>query len=202
MRKLFDLLKSLIVGGVVFLLPIGIVLVVFGKLLAVSTQIGDTLQRSVFPGFRSDTLVLVIAILILTLIALVAGIFARTPVGMKSFAWLEEKILARLPIYTVLRQMIADLSGSVETIGEGREVEVVAVRFDDQMQIGFLIDHTPSGLCVVFMPGAPSALSGTVVIVEADRVTPTELSPAQVMNGMRRLGAGLSRVITVAQERN
>ncbi|MEL6209007.1 MAG: hypothetical protein AAFR44_02260 [Pseudomonadota bacterium] len=195
MKSLIDVMKSLLIGGIVFLLPFGIVIVVLGKLMALSSGIGKALHSTIFPGLDSQLVVLTISILILMLIALAAGAFARTEAGLKTFAWLEETILSRLPIYTVLRQMIADMSGGVELVGgDGREVKVVAVAFDDQTQLGFMVDTLQGGRHVVFLPGAPSALSGTVVIVEPERVSPTELTPTQVLNGMRRLGRGLNMI--------
>lgn len=199
MRGLAEILKSLLVGGIVFLLPIGVVLVVLGKLLAISRQVAATLKASLFPGTESPALLLTLAVLILVLFALAAGIFARTSAGRALFAWLEGAVLARLPIYTILRQMIADMSGGIDRLGEGGETRVVLVAFDDQSQLGFLVDETADGRSVVYLPGAPSALSGTVAIVEPDRVTETDLKAAQVMGGMRRLGAGLARLMAEAR---
>lgn len=196
MRTAIDLFKSLLVGGLVFLLPFGVILVVFGKLLAISQQVGAGLHDTLFPGTESRALLLAFAILILVLIALAAGAFARTRAGLALFEWLERTVLSRLPIYTILRQTIADMSGGVEVLGSEGEERVVAVHFDDQTQIGFVVDRAaPDGRIVVYLPGAPSAMSGTVAIVEAARVEETDLKAQQVMMGMRRLGAGLVAVM-------
>lgn len=195
MRALIDLLKSLLIGGIVFLLPIGIVLVVFGKLLAVSRQVAAALQGTLLPGMQSPLLVLAIAVALLLAVALAAGVFARTAAGRALFAWLEGAVLARLPVYTILRQMIADMSGGVGALGEEGERAVVAVDFDDHTAIAFLIDRLATGRAVVYLPGAPSALSGQVVIVDSARVRPTELDSRQVIGGMRRLGAGMARLV-------
>ncbi len=195
MKALLNLLKSLVIGGIVFLIPIGIVIVVMSKLLMISHQVGDKLNKLAFGDSWSETTVLAVAVGILMLIALAAGLFARTRAGRAIFVWLEGAVLARLPIYTVLRQMIADMSGSVDRLSDGGEVRVVQIMFDDHSQIGFAVDRAPDGREIVFIPGSPSALSGTVVIVEQDRVKPTKISATQVINGMRRLGGGISGTI-------
>lgn len=200
MQAIVGTLKSLLIGGLVFLLPVGIVIVVFGKLLAISRQVAAKVEQALFPGAGSPVLMLLIAILILLAIALAAGVFAQTRTGRTTFSTLEATVLARLPIYTILRQMIADMSGGVDQLSGEREARVVAVQFDDQVQIGFFVDETPGGQVIVYVPGAPSALSGTVTIVEADRVRPTDITPTEVMAGMRRLGAGMA--VRMAKERS
>ncbi len=192
MLALLRLLKATLVGGILFLLPIGITLVVFGKLLAISMHASQIMHDRLFPGYESTIVPLVIAIGVLVLIALLAGLFARTPLGRSLFIKLEGAVLARLPIYTILRQMLVDMADSADRLAGQGELKVVRVRFDDLTQIGFVVDRIPGEGIIVYLPGAPSALSGTVVLVEDARVTETDLEPKQVMASMRRLGAGIA----------
>lgn len=191
MRALLAFAKSTLIGGILFLLPVGIVLVVFAKLLAAARRIGDALHARLFPGAASDVLPLVFAFLALVALAFAAGMLARSRAGSRAFAWLERTILAHVPAYAVVRQTAADITGGSLRLTAGADTRVVLVRFDDVAQLGFLMERRPDGGAVVFLPDAPSALSGSVVIVAGDRVTETDLVPAAVVQGMRRLGAGL-----------
>ena len=56
------------------------------------------LHDRLFPGYASTVVPMVIAIGVLVLIALMAGMFARTPLGRSLFIKLEGAVLARLPI--------------------------------------------------------------------------------------------------------
>ncbi|MFO1210215.1 MAG: DUF502 domain-containing protein [Amaricoccus sp.] len=192
MRTVLRLVGTTLIGGLVFLLPIGIVLVVLAHLLAIARRVGDAAHARLFPGAAGDLGPLVFAVLALLVIAFAAGTFARTRAGLRLFAWLEGSVLTRLPIYTVLRQAVADVTGGSVQLTEGRETPVVLVRLDDMTQIGFLIDRPAEGQATVYLPGSPSALSGSVALVDPDRLTATALTPAEVMQSMRRLGAGLA----------
>lgn len=183
--------KATLIGGAVFLLPVGVVIVVFGKLLALSLGVARVLHDKLFPGYASNVVPLLIAIAILVLIALMAGLFARTRGGQRVFVWLEGAVLARLPVYTLLRQVVHDMSGGAERLSGQADLRVVNVQFDDHAQLGFVVGEKPGKGIVVFLPGAPSALSGSVVIVDIERVTETTFSPQSVLGAMRRLGAGL-----------
>lgn len=192
MKAALGFVKSTVIGGIVFLLPVGIVLIVLGKLLGYSRRIGDAVHDSLFPEAEGNLVPLLISILALLGIAFAAGAFARTRLGLRTFGRLEDLVLARLPAYTILRRTIGDMAGGAAHLSDRDETSVVRVRFDDHVALGFLVERRPDGTAIVFLPGAPSALSGSVVLVEADRLTETELSPGEVMSAMRRLGAGIA----------
>jgi uncharacterized membrane protein len=192
MNAWLGLLKSTVIGGVVFLLPIGIIAIVLGKLLSYARRIGDVLHAQLFPRAESDLVPMLIALLLLVGLAFVAGAVARTRFGLRVFAWLERAVLANFPAYTVLRQTVSDVAGGSLQITDAAEAKVVLVRFDDVSVLGFLVDRRADGSGIVYMPGAPSALSGSVALVAADRITETQLKPTDVVQGMRRLGAGLA----------
>ncbi|HUG62080.1 MAG TPA: DUF502 domain-containing protein, partial [Methylomirabilota bacterium] len=132
--------------------------------------------------------------IVLIAIAFAAGVFARTALGGRTFAKLEGAVLARVPVYTVFRQTIGDMAGSSALMSSGEATKVVLVRLDDMTVIGFQIERRADGLTVVFLPGAPSALSGSVALVDHDRVTPIDLTPTDIMDRMRRLGSGLGNI--------
>lgn len=191
MKAALEALRATLVGGILFLLPLGIVIVVLGKLVTLAATVGRAMHEKVFPGLDADATALVIAIVLLLLISLVAGLFARTEAGQKTFGMLERLLLARLPFYSVFRHVIGDFAGGSASLLGDKETRVVLVELDDMSVIGFLVDTRPDGSAVVYMPGAPSALSGSVALVAPGRVTETAISPSEVISGMRRLGAGL-----------
>jgi uncharacterized membrane protein len=202
MRSVFKAFRTIVIGGIVFLLPIGIVLVVLGKLYAIARQGGAVLTRTLFPNTQHEVLIVLSSVLILVAIAFLAGLFARTPLGISAFARLESLVLQRLPVYTIFRQMIVDMAGGSARLGNTGGGQVVLVHLDDNSVLGILVDRRADGRNIVYVPGAPSALSGSVMLVEPNRIEPTDLTPADVMDGMRRLGAGLARAQSDAARRS
>lgn len=191
MSVLLKFVRATVLGGVLFLMPFGVILVVLDRLLAVARKGGEVVHDALFPGVEPQFASLLVAIAILLLIAFLAGLFARTRMGTGIFAWFENIVLARLPVYSLMRQTLMDMVGGAERLTGQQAVKVVYVRLDDQTQVGFRIERWPDGRSVVFLPGAPSALSGTVAIVDAERVSDCPIPPEAVFTSMRRLGAGL-----------
>lgn len=191
MKAGLSFIKMTLVGGVAFLLPLGVVALVVGKLVQIAHPIGVALHEALFPRATHEAGPLVFVALALVGLAFLAGLFARSAIGRRIFGWLEARILMALPPYTLLRQTVRDMAGGAERLAGADETEVVLVRFDDQTAIGFLIGRRSDREVMVYLPGAPSAFSGSVALVDVARVSPCNLTPTDVMSGMRRLGAGL-----------
>lgn len=193
MRKLVRFLLATLIGGVLLLLPIGIVIVVGMRLFAYARTFGQMAHDLLFPNQTGNLLPALFAALFLLVVAFLAGAFVQTEVGRRVFRWMEEAILARVPLYTIFAQMAADWTGGpMRLVGSASaDLEVALVRFDDYEAIAFVIERGRKGKAVIYLPGAPSALSGSVALVGEDRLIHTDLTPGDVMMGLRRLGGGL-----------
>lgn len=191
MRALIEGLRATLAGGILFLLPVGIVIVVMGKLVSLAASAGRKVHARLLPGLDADATALAVAIVFLLLVALLAGMFARTRAGQDTFALLERLLLTRMPFYSVFRHALGDFATGAQSLTGTDDTKVVLVRLDDMQVIGFVVDTRDDGSCVVYLPGAPSALSGSVALVERDRITETKIRPTEVIAGMRRLGQGL-----------
>ena len=192
MRSLF--VRSTLIGGFLFLLPVGILLIVLVKLVAYARRAGDAIHARLFPAAAGDLLPTLIAILLLLALAFAAGVLARTRLGLRVFSSLEGTILARIPAYVLVRQTVADLSGGSVLLTAEAGTEVVTVRLDDMTVLGFLVERRAGEEDHRAAVGAPTALSGSVALVDGERIGPTGLKPTDVVQGMRRLGAGLAEL--------
>ena len=190
MRSFLSFARETLIRGFLFLLPLGLVLLVLGKLFSYAKPVGTAIHDRFFPWAHTDLGPFLFAVLILVVIAFGAGMFGRSRAGHHIFAGIEALVLERLPLYTVFRQMITDMAGA-ERLSGAATTRTVLVRFDELTSIGFLVERKPTGDVVVFLPDAPSGLSGAVALVQADRITETSLTPKDVLVGMRRLGTGL-----------
>lgn len=194
MQKVLRFLWATLIGGILLLLPFGIVVVVGVRLFGYARKFGQMAHDLFFPGQPGNVIPALFALLFLLIVALLAGGFVQTQLGKRLFRWLEATILARIPLYTIFAQMAADWTGGpMRLVGStGADLEVALVRFDDYDAIAFVIERGRQGKAVIYLPGAPSALSGSVAMVDEDRLTHTNLTPRDVMAGLRRLGAGLA----------
>jgi uncharacterized membrane protein len=189
---MLKLIRTTIIGGIIFLVPIAIFVAVIGKGLEITGAIAKPLARilpvDMIGGFAAAQ---VLAIALLLLICFLAGLLARLALARRAVGVLEANVLSRLPAYALLKTKTQSMLSPDDIEG----MSVVVVRFDDSWQIGFEIERIEGGKVALFLPGSPDPWSGSVCIAEEDRVTPLDLPVAAVASMARRLGRGANQAL-------
>lgn len=188
-------LTTTLIGGVVFLLPLIVVLVIVGQGLQLAARViaplVDKLPREQIGGVALGT---VAALALLIAACYGAGVLARAAIGRRLSSGFEDRLMTIYPRYLVVKAMSQGLHGVL-----GRHVlEPVLVSLDDQQQIAFEIERTADGRVVVFLPGAPDVWSGSVAIVSAERVALLAVDPARLTRALQGLGRGLAALLPSA----
>ena len=187
MKKILQFVRTTLVGGLLFLVPVVALVIVLEKALAVAHQLLDPLAKHLpvesVIGLRTP---LVLAIAVLVLLCFLAGLFARSALARKLNQQLEDAVLSNIPGYDLLKSMGESMLG-VEAQGS---YPVVLVRFDDTWQLAFQTGPMENGLVAVFVPGSPNARSGAVHFMSADRVKPAGIPLAAAMKILKHYGAG------------
>lgn len=183
-------LKTTIVGGVLFLLPVALVLLVLAHAMRLATKvagpISDTLQLESLGRVAGVSAVSVVAILVLVVVSFAAGLLARTDVGARLNRWFEESVLGGLPQYQMMKSMAEGLAQVESASG----MKPVLVSIEDGWQIGYQLETLDGGWVAVFLPQAPTPMSGNVMYFPAARVRPLEISMVQAMSVVKHIGAG------------
>jgi uncharacterized membrane protein len=74
-------------------------------------------------------------------------------------------------------------------------VNPVLVSIEGGWQIGYLLEPLENGWVTVFLPQAPTPMSGNVMYLPADRVRPLGITMAQAMAIVKRMGVGSANVL-------
>ena len=192
MKAFVGFLKTTLLGGVLFLVPFTIGIYVLREAISVIHPLAIRLL-----GRFHDVSILGVAggllaaILALLLLCFLAGLLARTGLGKGFTARLEDKVLMQIPGYGLLKSMAA---GWAEQPGAS-SFQVALVRTGEAWQLGFVVDRLPDGRRVVFMPEAPSSLSGPVLVLPEDCVQPLDARVGEALKCLKRLGAGSAELL-------
>jgi uncharacterized membrane protein len=138
-------------------------------------------------GVPGDTIT---AILCLVLLSILAGVIARTRGAQGFVGWIETVILSRMPGYTMYRGMVGDMTQSMNSLERSSDAQAILARIEDAWQIGFVTDTMENGDLAVFIPGAPSPLSGSLYFLPRDRVRDSGLTVTDATAVLRRIGIG------------
>ena len=185
---MFQFFKTTALGGILFLIPVVILIAVFTKAHQMISKVAAPVL-AIMPVERVVGIVIVdlLALALLLLICFLAGLAAKTHRAGRLFASLESDFLSQVPGYE-----LAKIKLTTQLRFEKDEATTVLVRFDDQWQIGFEVERIAGGKVVVYLPGAPDPWSGAVTIVTDDRIARLGSKQLATLNVFKQLGQGAS----------
>ena len=190
-------LKTTLIGGVGFLIPIVVLVAIIGKALEIMNRLAAPLaERLPVDSVAGLAVVQLLSILILLLICFAAGLAAKTSTAKRLVRALEANVLDNIPAYALLKAKTQGALGPEDAEG----MRPVSARFDDSWQLAFEIERLEEGKTVIFLPGAPDPWAGSVCVVTEDRITPLDLTVRSAADLMKRLGQGATEAWEDLQE--
>ena len=187
MQAIYRFLRSTILGGLVVLVP----LIAAGAIVVWAVELAFKAIAPVF-AWLPDTsvggvsLTLLAVVLGVVVCSFLAGLLAETAI-VRGLGRRAEWLAQSIPGYALMKNVGANLVG----IDAKQPVRTVVVRFEVSSQLGFLMDTLDDGRHVVFIPGVPRALVGTLHIIAADRMQVLDMPISTALDVLGRLGVGL-----------
>lgn len=186
MDKKPGIIRSTLIGGLLFLLPLVLLVAILGKAMQIAHQVSPPVLRGIRAAHLGDILSpQVVAIILLLAFCIIAGLFARTDLARRIGASLDN-VLANIPGYSFYKEF----GGSLAGVESATARAIVMVSMEDAWQLAMVVDELEDGLLAVYIPGVPEARSGSLYFVSPDRVRPLSITPKAAMQTLRRMGVG------------
>ena len=185
MKGILSLLKTTLIGGLFFIIPIVLSIYLIGKVLTIFRKIvapiADKIPIDTLGGL---TISRIIAVFILLLLCVLAGFLAKTKKAIQFRKWLEDNVLSIIPGYTLLKGISENAAG----LESNHLKEVVLVDIEEVWQLGFLMDKIDDDINAVFIPGAPNPMAGDVVFVKKERLKILDIPELSALKISKKLG--------------
>jgi uncharacterized membrane protein len=192
MNKLLGFIRTTLVGGLLFLVPIIVLAFVIGKAMSVAHRVVPLFEKPIESMQLGNVLTPeVFAALLVVLFCFAAGLFARTAPAKGIAGFLDSRILINIPGYALFRSMSGGSAG-IESFAH--QPVLVAIE-DEAWQLAFVVEKLSTGRIAVYVPGVPEAKSGSLYFLAPDRVKPADISPAAAFQVLRRMGVGSSQLL-------
>lgn len=187
MRGIYQFLKSTILGGLIVLVPV----VVLGAIVVWAVDLALKAIKPVFEWLPDKSvggvsLTASAAVAGLVVACFLAGIAVKMAI-IRRLGDRAERLALLVPGYALMKSVGTNLVG----IESKNPVRTALVQFQTSWQLGFLMELLADGRHVVFIPGVPRALVGTMHIVAAERVQVLSMSVSVALDVLGRLGVGL-----------
>ncbi|MEG2100656.1 hypothetical protein B0A75_01240 [Flavobacterium oncorhynchi] len=192
MKSILKIIKATFLGGILFLVPLVVLLIVLEKGYVIVQKTTLPLVNS-FPKVNVLGIAIqeLIGILIIILICFVAGVLAKTANAKKLVQKLEDGILSFVPGYSFMKSMNENILG----FESNEDLKVILVPTDAGLQFAFLIEQVNENQFTVFIPDAPNPWSGSVVFVEKKDITDIQITQKQALACIRKLGYGSKELL-------
>lgn len=188
MKAIPNFLSKTIKGGLFFLVPVTLIVILVGKVLLLLRPLGKYLS-GIFD--KEDQFVFDLAyttsIILLIFVCFLSGLIASSALGKRFVHWLEDNIMILFPGYQYMKTMAQSATG----FESGKTYPVVLVLVDGWM-IAFLMDELPDNTAVVFVPGSPNPWSGDVMMFDKSEIKETSLTQKEALQFLRRTGLGVT----------
>lgn len=189
MDRVNKFVKATLVGGLLVVLPIGVVVMLASHLVAtvrsVLTPVVSRLlpYHALFPGLLAGVILLALCF--------VTGLVLQVGVGRRIRLGLERRVLERLPGYTLLKSL------SQRAIGETEGLTLAPALFEtgEGLMPAFVVEEHDDGYVTVFVPAVPTPTAGQIYIVERGRVHAIDVPLKKVFTCVSKWGVGSAELL-------
>jgi uncharacterized membrane protein len=190
MKALLSFIRSTLIGGIFFLLPIYLIFMLLYKLHLVATKIFAPITHFLPDHLLGIDAKRLVAALALVLLCFLAGLMFKIRFVKKGIRYLEDRVLSHLPGYSLMKSKASD------TFGEKIEyyLDTVMIEQNQTWRIGLLIEEM-EGLSTIYLPLAPSNDSGEVIIIPSASVKKLNIPTKEAMLLLKNFGRGAISIL-------
>lgn len=178
--------RATALGGVLFLLPLAVVVGLLGYVYSFVVVIYEPMQEWI-PVRTAAGIAMLFAIVVIALLfaCFTAGLMAHRAIGRKVSDLIEKYLTTFFPKYAIYKDLLA---GNIGGTFDVPTLKPVLVTTPECRRIAFESDRLSDNSVVVFFPGAPDTWIGSVGIVAADKVEPLNVRFNDTVGILEQLG--------------
>ena len=150
MKQLLTFLKATLLGGVIFVLPAWLAVLLVAKALTKLQVLVKPVSTHLPESVGHPRL---LAVILLLALCFVIGLIIQTAIGAQVKRMVEQRVLEKLPGYTTLRGFAAQLSEFEKT----SNFQPALIEIEDALVPGFFVEQHTNDRCTVFCPIGPYA---------------------------------------------
>jgi len=188
MRAVREFLKAILVGGLLVVLPVWLTVLLLLKAIksavAMLKPVAALLPQTVV---HED----MVALLLLLVTCLVVGLLVKTPPVRKLGRAIEERVLERLPGYTLIRGVARQLAGREDA----SSFQPALVEIEDALVPAFIVERHPDGRLTVFVSSSPTPMAGAIYILAPERVHAVDVPLRKAMVCITKWGTGSGEML-------
>jgi len=194
MNKMKSFVMTSLLGGVMVVLPVAILVIVFGWIFNLVTNIIQPFTDLLVA--KSDLKEIIADVLVLAIIltaCFAVGVIVKTKFGKFIYSAVEHRLLKAAPGYSLIKETVLQILGNKKT--PFSSVALVRIFGNDTLVTAFVTDEHPDGSFSVFVPTGPNPTSGNIYHLKGEYVHPVDIPVEEAMRSIISCGAGSAQLI-------
>lgn len=187
MKKVLDKIRNTVIAGIVFLIPVFVIIIIlekfYGKMTGFGAQLANFLGIGSFAGVGAASIA---TTLILLALFYVSGLLVRLSFLTKASAWVEKNVLQFIPGYLGYKVKME------EKLLPRQEPKVPVLVTIGEITRPAYLKSRDNGKCVVFVPNTPDPNSGEIWVVSETVVKELPMAEKAFSAAIMHGGKGLA----------
>jgi len=194
MKKFKSFLATTFLGGVIVVLPVAILVAVFGWVFNFITSLIQPLTDVIVARSATREIIAVVLVILIILgVCFMIGIVVRTRFGKLIFVIIEKRLFKIIPGYSLIKETILQLLGGNKAVFSS--VALAQIFGNNTLVTAFVTDEHANGNYSVFVPTGPNPTSGNIYHLEKKFVHPLDISVEDAMRSIISCGYGSKKLI-------
>jgi uncharacterized membrane protein len=187
-----EFVKTTLIGGLVAMVPLAVLGLLAATVVPIVIDVAEVLGEFLPFGSMANLLIAAIGgLLLLILICFLAGLALLTGPGDRLRQRVDSLLERVIPLYGAARRLAERVTG---TEGDDFVPVTVDLHGTGARSLGLLIEKVPGGRCAVFIPTAPTAVLGSVFVVDQSRLERINAPMTQVFGTISEWGVGTAKL--------
>jgi len=194
MKHVREFVVSSLVGGLVIVVPLYLSVLLVLKAMQAVAGVVRPIAKLLPEWFPAEQ---VLSLLLVLIVCFLIGVAVRAPAGRAARERIEKSLFQKIPGYALFRSLTQQLAGSPEE----RVWKPALAEIEEALVPAFIIEEFDDGRFTVFVPSAPTPLSGSVYILTPERVHPVDVPFTHAIKALSRWGSGSKELVAAMKDR-
>jgi len=195
MKHLREFIVSSLAGGLLIIVPIYLSILLLLKAMQAVGGVVKPVAKLLPEWFPAEQL---LSFLLVLLVCFLIGAGARTRRGQQIRERIEKSLFERIPGYALFRSLTQQLAGTPEA----NVWKPALAEIEEALVPAFIIEEFEDGRFTVFVPSAPTPVSGSIYILTPERVHLVDVPFTHAVRSLSRWGSGSKELVASMRTEN
>jgi uncharacterized membrane protein len=195
MKHVREFIVTSLVGGLLIVVPIYLSILLLLKAMKAVASLVQPVAKLLPAWLPAEKL---LSFLLVLFACFLIGAAVRTSAGRSIREKVEKSLFERMPGYALFRSLTQQLTGyTKDNVWEPALAEI-----EESLVPAFIIEEHADGRFTVFVPAAPTPISGSIYILTPERVHPLHVPFTEAVKCVSRWGSGSKELVAAMNAEN